>query len=274
MTRFPGRIERRNAQFQQWQSLLTNRTKRRRAGEMIIQGVRPLNQALAAGVQIRAVLTTEHGKHSAWARRILDESSAPVVHLAPDLLAELAERDSTAPELLAVARIPVPDPASLRSGPGHLVVVFDRPSTPGNIGTLVRTADALGADGLIVTGHAADLWDPAAVRAGTGSHFALPLLTMASHRDVLDLFSAPHPIGPWQVVGLDEAGARQISHVDLTGPTVLVVGNETTGMSAGWREACGTIAEIPMGGAASSLNAAVAGSIALYEVRRQRSTAA
>ena len=76
------------------------------------------------------------------------------------------------------------------------------------------------------------------------------------------------------MVGLDEAGGHQLAHTDLTGPTLLVVGNETTGMSAGWREACDVIAEIPMSGSASSLNASVAGSIALYEARRQRSTGA
>jgi TrmH family RNA methyltransferase len=72
------------------------------------------------------------------------------------------------------------------------------------------------------------------------------------------------------VVGLDEAGGHELADVDLAGPTLLVVGNETVGMSAGWREACDTIAEIPMGGSASSLNASVAGSLALYEVSRQR----
>ncbi len=70
--------------------------------------------------------------------------------------------------------------------------------------------------------------------------------------------------------GLDEAGGRLLSSSDLTGSVVIVVGNETVGMSAGWRESCDEVAEIPMGGSASSLNASVAGSIALYEMRRQR----
>lgn len=72
------------------------------------------------------------------------------------------------------------------------------------------------------------------------------------------------------MIGLDEARGRTLADTDLTGPRVLVVGTETSGLSAGWRESCDAFAEIPMGGTASSLNAAVAGSIALYERDRQR----
>ena len=74
--------------------------------------------------------------------------------------------------------------------------------------------------------------------------------------------------GPWSAS--TRPAGNELADTDLTGPTLLVLGNETTGMSAGWREACDVVAEIPMTGSASSLNAAVAGSIALYETRRQR----
>jgi TrmH family RNA methyltransferase len=75
---------------------------------------------------------------------------------------------------------------------------------------------------------------------------------------------------PVQIVGTDESGVRNVAEHDLTRPTLLVVGNETTGMSAAWRDACDAIVRIPIGGAASSLNAASAASIALYETARQR----
>ena len=75
---------------------------------------------------------------------------------------------------------------------------------------------------------------------------------------------------PVRVVGTDEAGPVDLSRTGLTGPIALVLGNETTGMSAAWRGACDTLVAIPVGGAASSLNAAAAGSIVLYEAARQR----
>ena len=270
----PARLERRNALFQQWQSLLTNRTKRTRSGEMIIQGVRPITQAIAHGVEIRALLSDGRPQPSRWARDLLEDPPAPVVELAPELMAELGEREDGAPELLALAAVPSDDLDRLTPTDTAVVVVFDRPSGPGNIGSLARSADALGAEALLITGHSADAWDPAAIRASTGSIFALPVLRVPSHREVLDWIAARRALGePWTVLGLDEAGGHELSAEDLSGPTLVVIGNETVGMSAGWREACDVVAEIPIGGSASSLNAAVAGSIALFEIQRQRRTA-
>ena len=280
MARRPVRIERRNAQFQQWQALLTNRTKRTRSGEMVIQGVRPLTLALEHGIEIRTLLSDGRETPSRWARELLADPPAPVIELAPELMAELGERDEGTPELLALAAIPADDLSRLSPevlGPDALVIAFDRPSGPGNIGSLVRSADALGASAVITTGHAADVWDPAAIRASTGSVFALPVLRLSSPREVLAHLEGQRAGGvDWRMVGLDEAGGHTLESTDLTGPVLLVVGNETAGMSAQWREACAVIAEIPMvpGTGASSLNAAVAGSIALYEARRQRDAAA
>ncbi|MGP9681265.1 MULTISPECIES: RNA methyltransferase [unclassified Brachybacterium] len=267
----PTRLERRNALFQQWQALLGNRTKRTRSGEMIVHGVRPISQAIAHGAEIRALLSDGRERPSRWALELLEDPPAPVVVLAPELMAELGERQDGAPELLALVGIPSDDLSRLAPSPTAVVVVFDRPSGPGNIGSLARTVDALGGEGLVITGHSADPWDPAAIRASTGSIFAVPVVRQASHREVLTWVQEQREQGvPWTVVGLDEAGGFELAQTDLTGPVLIVVGNETIGMSAGWREACDVIAEIPMGGSASSLNASVAGSIALYEARRQR----
>jgi 23S rRNA (uridine2479-2'-O)-methyltransferase len=144
-------------------------------------------------------------------------------------------------------------------------VVFDRPSTPGNIGTLVRSADAFGAHGVIVTGHAADPYDPRAVRASTGSLFAIPVVRVPSHREVLGW------AGPAQLVAADENGDADLADADLSGPTVVLIGNETTGLTAAWRESAHRTVRIPITGAASSLNAAVAATVVLYEAARQRS---
>nr|WP_245354904.1 TrmH family RNA methyltransferase [Brachybacterium sacelli] len=270
----PTRIQRRNGLFQQWQALLTNRTKRTRTGEMVIQGVRPITQAIAHGVEIRALLSDGRERPSQWARELLQAPPAPVVQLAPELMAELGERVDGTPELLALAAVPSDDLAALSPSPSALLVAFDRPTGPGNIGSLARTVDALGGEGLVITGHSADPWDPAAIRASTGSIFAVPVLRRPSHQDVMDWVAGRRALGePWTVLGLDEAGGFELAEVDLTGPVLLVVGNETAGMSTQWREACDVVAEIPMGGSASSLNASVAGSIALYEARRQRGRA-
>ena len=263
------RVSTRNANFQQWQALLTNRTKRSRAGEFLVSGVRPITLAVEHGWTVRTLIYPDRGALSSWARDTIERSGATTVAMDPALLAELAEKETT--ELLAIVALPGDDLTQIAPAPGLLVVVFDRPSTPGNIGTLVRSADAFGAAAVIITGHAADPYDPRAVRASTGSLFALPVLRADSHREVLE-WVATHRAGglPLEIIGTDEHGAVDVADYDLTGPRMLLVGNETNGLSAGWREACDTTVRIPMTGAASSLNAATAAAVVLYEATRQR----
>jgi 23S rRNA (uridine2479-2'-O)-methyltransferase len=260
------RITSRNAAFQQWQALLAGRAKRHRAAEFVVQGVRPITLAVRHGWPIRAMLYDMSRPLSNWAADMLAAAGGRTVAMAPDLLAELGEKDEDVPELVAVAAIPADDLSRITDTAGLLAVAFDRPSSPGNIGTLVRSADALGAHGVIVTGHAADPYDPRSVRASAGSLFAVPVVRAAGHADVLAWARARQAA----VVGTDEQGATDVASVDLTRPTVLVIGNEATGLSAAWRDSCDVVARIPMSGAASSLNAASAATVVLYEAARQR----
>jgi tRNA G18 (ribose-2'-O)-methylase SpoU len=261
------RITSRNARFQQWEALLHNRTKRHRQGEFLVQGVRPITLAVEHGWTIRALISDGRPRLSSWASDLWESTTAEQVVMAPDLVAELGEKDEPS-ELLAV--VEMPDDDLSRLDPTGLTVVFDRPTQPGNLGTLARSADAFGATGLVVTGHAADPYDPRAVRSSTGSLFALTVVRAPSHREVLSWARAqaqPHGI---TVVGTDETGTIDVRDADLTGPLIVVVGNETNGMSTAWREACDPLVAIPMAGSASSLNAATAGSIVLEEAFRQR----
>ena len=297
-----ARITTRNATFQRWQSLLTNRAKRHRAGEFFIHGVRPISQAVSEGWTISALLHDGRPKPSAWARDLLASVPATRFTVAPELMAELGEKSDDSPELLAVARMRGDDFARLPADAALLAVVFDRPASPGNVGTLIRSVDAFGGSGLVVTGHAADPYDPRCIRASTGSFFSVPVLRAPSHREVLAWLAELRSGGlPVAVIGADEAGTADVRGVgphgvgrhgvgphgvgrhgvgphgvglhglDLRGPTVIVIGNETTGLAAAWREECDVTVRIPMAGTASSLNAATAGSIVLYETMRQRS---
>jgi TrmH family RNA methyltransferase len=257
------RITSRNARFQQWEALLHNRTKRHRQGEFLVQGVRPITLAVQHGWTIRTLISDGRARMSTWAGEVWENSGADHVVMAPELVAELGEKDE-ASELLAVVAMP-PD-SFARLDPAGLTVVFDRPSQPGNLGTMARSADAFGASGLVVTGHAADPYDPRAVRSSTGSLFALTVVRAPSHREVLE-WADPHGI---RIVGTDETASIDVRAATLTGPLLIVVGNETSGMTAAWRDACDPLVSIPMAGSASSLNAATAGSIVLEEAFRQR----
>jgi tRNA G18 (ribose-2'-O)-methylase SpoU len=259
-------VSKRNARFQQWEALLANRNKRQRAGEFLVQGVRPITLAVEHGWPIRALIHDADRSLSDWATGVIDRTATLHVAMAGELIAELSGKDDGAAELLAVVEMPPDDLSRIAVGPGFLGVVFDRPSSPGNIGTVIRAGDAFGAGGVIITGHAADPYDPRAVRASTGSLFALPVVRERGHVDVL----AWAREAGLTVVGTDEDGTVNVADHDLTGPTLLVIGNETSGMSAGWRDSCDATVRIPISGSASSLNAASAATVFLYEAARQR----
>ena len=259
----PRTVSTRNAAFQQWQALLSNRTKRQRAGEFLVQGVRPITLAVEHGWEIRTLLHAGRAR-SRWAEQLLGRYDH--VELSEQLMRELGEKDEL--ELIAVVGLPPDRLDRIPQGQDTLVAVFDRPASPGNIGTLIRSADAFGAHGVIITGHAADPYDPRSVRASTGSLFAIPVVRVPSHREVLDWVGDRA-----RIVATDEHGDTELTDADLTGPVVVLVGNETSGLSAAWRDAADQTVRIPIGGAPSSLNAAVAGTVVLYEAARQRRAA-
>ncbi|MER7001433.1 TrmH family RNA methyltransferase [Dactylosporangium sp. NPDC000555] len=265
------RITAKNARFQQWQALLTNRNKRQRSREFLVQGVRPINIAIEQGWPIQTLIFDGRHQLSGWALELIRTTHVEQVAMAPELLAELGEKNEDAPEVIAVMEIPDDDLGRIKVSGDFLGVLFDRPTSPGNIGAIIRSADAFGADGVIVTGHAADVYDSKSVRASTGSLFAVPTVRVPSAREVMVWLEEHRAAGtPVRVVGTDERGDVDVFDFDLTGPTLLLVGNETKGLSSAWRELADHMVSIPMAGTASSLNAANAATAVLYEAARQR----
>jgi len=265
------RISARNARFQQWEALLGNRTRRQRAGEFLVQGVRPITLAAEYGWRFRALLHDAERPLSAWAGNLLRDVPALQVAMASELLAELGGKEDGPPELVAVVEMPDDDLRRIAAGPRFLGVLLDRPASPGNVGSIIRSADAFGADGVVVTGHAADVYDPRAVRASTGSLFARPVVRCPSHREVMTWVEDRRAAGcPVVLAAADEHGETDVFDADLTQPVLLLVGNETTGLTAAWRDLCDLTVRIPITGAASSLNAANAATAILYEAARQR----
>jgi tRNA G18 (ribose-2'-O)-methylase SpoU len=264
-----------NDEYQLTQALARNRRTRTQHGRFVVEGVRPITQAFEDGWTIDSLWYAAGRPLSRWATSLLESGrAASHVEAAPELMAELGDRQEPS-ELLAVVETRPDDLTRIPRTGDALVLAFDRPVSPGNLGSVIRSADALGAHGVLVTGHAADVYDPQAVRASMGSLFALPVVREGSMEAVLDWLAQLRADVPGlQVVGSSAGATTPVSEADLTRPSVLALGNETKGLSHAWREACDELVLIPMSGTADSLNAAAAGSILLYEAARQRRAAA
>jgi hypothetical protein len=145
-----------NAAYQRIEVLKRNRTKRHRYGEFVVEGVRAINGALAAGWVVRTFAYARGRQLSRWASSILATSSAEShLEMDPSLFETLSEKDEPS-ELLAVVESRADAVERLPVKPGMVVVVIDRPASPGNLGTLIRSCDAFSASAVIVTGHGVD----------------------------------------------------------------------------------------------------------------------
>lgn len=153
----------------------------------------------------------------------------------------------------------------LRTPP--LVVLLDELTDPQNVGSLIRSAEALGASGLILPKHRSAGVTPAVVKASAGAVFHLPIVRVVNLRQTIRRLKEKGLLA----LGLSPEGTNLIFELDLTGPLALVVGSEGRGLREGVKRECDRLVRIPMKGEVDSLNAAVAGAIALYEVLRQRS---
>ena len=257
------RIQSEDAEFQLLEALRHNRRKREQRGEFLVEGVQAINRALDAGWPVRAALVPDGPERSRWADATIARVD-DVIEVRPDLFARLTSRDEP-PELILVARIPAPDLQRVPRPADGVVVVVDRPARPGNLGTIIRTADALGATAVLTTGHGAHLYDPQTVRASVGSLFALPVVPVASNQALADWIDAWRADAPVTVYALDEGGEVELRPgIALARPAVLLLGTERTGLARALQDLADVTLAIPMAGSASSLNVAVAHGIALH----------
>jgi len=236
-----------------------------------VEGVQAINRAIAYHWAIDAFIYGPEADLSDWAISILQESPAKVHYqLHPALMEQLSDKENTS-ELLALVSIPVDDLSRIPITENFLGIILDRPTSPGNLGTIIRSCDSFSANGMVITGHSADLYDPQTIRASIGSIFTLPSVRAASYKDLIPWFAQIKKRYPnFQVIGSSAKATTDILEVDFTRPTAFVLGNETSGLSWNLRTLCDDLVRIPIYGSASSLNIACAASIFLYESNQQR----
>jgi tRNA G18 (ribose-2'-O)-methylase SpoU len=261
-----------NQWFQRVQTLKTNRQKRLSCRQFFVEGVRSINRLRNQSQWKAAALLYAAGRRlSGWARDVLSEIEAPLfLELTPELMEKLSDKED-ASEIIAVVEMPRTRLADLPFGRNGLAVLLDRPSNPGNLGSIIRSCDAFGVDGIVITGHAVDAFDPAVIRASAGAFFSVHVERAEGLAEIDEWVGALAASEKGlRVVGTSAKAERDIGECDLSGPVVFCFGNETMGLSSNLKERCQEICGIPMKGTATSLNLACAVTAVLYEAGRQR----
>lgn len=245
---------------------------RRAEGVFVAEGLRVVSAALEARAPVEAVYVAAEGLEGPVTSlaRAAREAGAAVHVLAPGVTGRVAETVTPQP-VLATVRVVEGDLEEIAAAVGArrgggLVVVAVEVRDPGNLGSLLRSAEALGAAALVASEGCADLFGPKVVRSSAGSLFSLPVARGGPARAIVASLEAQG----FRVVAAVARGGREPALVDWAGPVALLLGNEAAGLPGGLAEAADERVTVPLAGRAESLNVAVAGALCCYEAARQR----
>jgi TrmH family RNA methyltransferase len=250
-----------NARVQHIRALLSQRKARETSAEFVVEGVRLTEEALASGWQARFMLyTADLSTRGQELVAICRLRGVEVEEAAPHVLKSAADTENPQGILGVFARreLALPERADF-------IVIADGLRDPGNLGTLLRTAAAAGAQAVLLAPGCVDAFSPKVLRSAMGAHFRLALREW----DFAEIAAWLKP--SCRVLIAESAEGTPCWQFDLRAPLALVVGGEAEGASPAARALADALVSIPMPGRSESLNAAVAAGILLFEVVRQRS---
>jgi len=237
---------------------LRERRDRDRAGVFVVEGLRLVDRARTAGLQpIEVFYDPDRFDPAPFTDTSRFSCSAEVLSRASYRAADQG--------VIAVYRQLELELHRLHLGPLPLILVAEGLEKPGNLGAILRTADAVGADAVVVVDPEIDPFNPNVVRSSTGALFTVPI-AVAGLDEVADWLR----LRGIAMVGADPDADQELWAVDLTTPCALLVGSEGQGLTDQSRKAADTLVSIPMKGAADSLNASVTVALLAYEALRQR----
>jgi TrmH family RNA methyltransferase len=248
-----------NSKLQLARALLSRPKERQAVAAFVAEGVRLVEEALAAGWPFRFVLhSSELGERGAALIAALAAQGIEVEEAAAHLLQSVSETETSQGVLAVLEWRPLPIPSSL-----DFALIPDQVRDPGNLGTLLRTAAAAGAQAVFLPPETADAFAPKVVRAGMGAHFRLPIQALSwdeirvrTQGLKVYLAEAGAPLSCWEA--------------DFRPPLALILGGEAEGAGQDAHRLADATVNIPMPGRSESLNAAVAGAVLMFEVVRQR----
>jgi len=244
------------------------RDKGAAAGLCLIEGPKLALEALGAGlgvVEAAAAPRAETTPTGTAALQALRARGVPVRRMTAELLASLSEAE-TSQGLVAVAERPAFELAAVLSGPAPLVLVIDGVQNPGNLGALLRSAEAAGATGALLTAGCADPLSWKALRGSMGSAFRLPHVRGLALEAALEALAARG----LRVLATASDGELRYDEADLRGPVAIVLGREGSGLPPAAQRRAAARLRIPLHAPVESLNVGVAAALVLFEAARQR----
>jgi TrmH family RNA methyltransferase len=255
-----------SAQNPKIKSLLYLREKKERdaTGLFLVEGYRELKRAVDSGLRFESLFICQDLFLGSNEESLIRSIEAPVFEL-PDFLFEKISYRDRPDGLVGVAYQMKTTLKELKRTSPALYVVAEAIEKPGNLGTILRSSDAVGADGVIVCDRCTDIYNPNVVRASVGTLFTLPVVE-ASGDEVLAWLKN----NSIQIVAATPAAEMVFTEAPLGGDIAIVVGTEQLGLSEKWLSAADIRVKIPMKGVADSLNVAMATTLLLYEALRQQ----
>lgn len=244
---------------------LEMRKARRETGLFVAEGASLIVSARDNGFTPRILVSLMGAPLSPIQRGLVDwalEAGSDVLDVGSAVLAKLASKDNPQTLMAVFEQRFVPPPEAANMSAGDLWVVLEEIRDPGNLGTIIRTADAVGAKGVVLVGQCCDPYSHECVRATMGSVFAVPIARM-------DKAGFVEWAGTWpgEIIGTHLDGSEDFRAVRLSSPALLVMGAEGPGMSEEVKARCSRLVRIPMAGQLDSLNLAVATALTLYQLR-------
>ncbi len=245
---------------------LDMRKVRKETGLFVAEGASVLISAQEAGWQPETLLYEPTGAQSPAVRALIERAlkvNTEVLEVTPAVLGKIASKDNPQAILGVFKRQWSKAPKAKDIVDGELWLTLEDVRDPGNLGTIIRTVDAVGASGVILLGNCCDPYGRECIRATMGSIFAVPLVRMTR-----EAFLAWRAGWTGDVVGLHLSGTEDFRDASYREPVLVVMGSEGPGLSEDLTKACSRKVKIPMAGDLDSLNLAVATALTLYEIRR------
>lgn len=255
-----------NSKIKDLISLQDKSRARKKTGLFVLEGKRELEIATAATYEIHQLYFNPSIIDIMEVEKLIEsQSDIQLFEVSNEVYSKIAYRSSTE-GVVAICKVKNHDLSTLvfdKKNP--LILVAEAPEKPGNIGALVRTADAAGIDAVIIANPKTDLYNPNTIRASLGCLFSVPIYT-ASSKEAIEYLKDQH-IAIYAATLQD---STEYTSVDFRTASAIVVGTEATGLEAAWREASTKNIIIPMRGAIDSMNVSVAASVLIFEAVRQR----